>query len=546
MKNCRHLTSISAARLSERLNFPDDFFPEDCKCSITACHTSEKCEDSTSVSLSFVCLTCLKVFCQNHLISHSHTPNHYISFKLTATSASAITHNIETEFYCGQCKGHPSLKGNSKKELVLLEKIKTLILERPKEKKPVLEDKTVISIASTTTSPKKKNKKSKTKDHAPVESSSSSLNVTSTTTPKGLLNLGNTCFMNSALQLLAATLQHHRLDSTLSSNENALWASLATVLQDIYSSGKRSSANPKDFLSLLTKKHKKFGALQQQDSHDFLRLLFNSISEGSNSNSENKPVLPHQFLFGGEMVSRVVCSRCRYVSDTTEPFLDISLALNTDDTPDIKVLQRSLSNLSIEDSSTQDNDESESQSEDCLKLSDLMTNWNRKCRLEGENGYYCEKCSPTDTTIIQDATLQYFLSELPNYLMFHLQRFKFSIETKTTKKGKKTGQQCASMVMEKDPSDVQFPQTFTIPSQYTLNSSDSSNPLEYSLYGYIIHEGSSMSSGHYTAVVKTIDSRWFYASDTRVSEIGEKKALDYTHFSPYLLFYKRSPQTKNI
>lgn len=257
--------------------------------------------------------------------------------------------------------------------------------------------------------------------------------------------------------------------------------------------------------------------MQQQDTHDFLRLLFNSVPEA-----------PQNELFAGKFVSRVVCEKCRKVSDTTEPFLDISLSLESQSD-----LSLEISRLNIESDNTNHNNSNNS-----INLVGLLREWNKKITLEGENGYFCESCSPQDPQTLQTATLQFFLdtSTLPPFLIFHLQRFKTRISMGKGR-GKKNSGMCVEI--EKNHETVEYPLSLSIPSECSLDQSTPS--ANYQLYGYIIHEGSSTSCGHYTAVVSPSQSpdRWFYISDSNVKEISRSRALDGESYCPYLLFYHK-------
>lgn len=97
------------------------------------------------------------------------------------------------------------------------------------------------------------------------------------------------------------------------------------------------------------------------------------------------------------------------------------------------------------------------------------------------------------------------------------------------------------MEISKDRRAVQFPLNLSLSPDLLITSpSPNSCVPQYRLYGYIIHEGSSTTSGHYTAMICTQKSnRWFYVSDALVKEIPGKEALDGNLYPPYLLFYQK-------
>lgn len=499
VKPCRHLSSLSLGKLSDKL---EQTYPLNLNsCSFSSCTTS---------SASFTCLTCLESFCNSgtgatHLIQHSRTRNHVLFFRSDSVNDANVV-SVEDAFYCVLCGNSPRIREPGKKERTSLEKVVGLFKQNQKNQHIVSSTVKESSSFNVTTT---------------ITTTTTGEQIVSGSAPKGIINLGNTCFLNSALQLLAATL--HRYGPLKLSSSSPIWISLVHHLEVIYNSntstkkaskksGSDTSVNPREFLTLLCGKQKKFASMQQQDTHDFLRLLFNSIPESSSQSA------PQIELFGGKFVSRVVCDRCRRVSDMTEPFLDISLSLQSS----VAIsLEDSLSNLSLDSNNSKD-------------LIQLIKDWNNKIILEGENGYYCESCSPKDSESLQKASLQFSFLDLPPFLIFHLQRFKTNIRAVGGGK-KKSGM---IMEIEKDDRRISFPLNLIIPSECTLNSS---TVYSYQLYGYIIHEGSSTSSGHYTAVVSPSNSsdRWFYVSDTRVKEISKSKALDGESYTPYLLFYQK-------
>jgi ubiquitin C-terminal hydrolase len=361
--------------------------------------------------------------------------------------------------------------------------------------------------------------------------------------PCGLNNLGNTCFMNSTLQVLAASLYA----SNVLEEDNAdgviaelgpVGQLLASTLQSIIiqvdgdkdlqkTKRKTGCVNPSAFLGAFGKKYKEFRRMRQQDSHDFLRLLFNLLDEEHStivkgkatkeSSSSNKAF--HQRSFGGLLVSKVICKACGEVTKMKEPFMDISLplSLSSDDygRPS-EENELGMSRLRIEDGEP--------------TLVDLLRYWESPAKLEAENAFACEACprkmsiaegEERPNFIYRSATQQFMLSgELPPVLIFHLQRFEMRAIGR------------CGVRLCKDHKSVDIPEFLDL-EPFVDHAAADGESLRYRLTAMVIHEGSSSESGHYVAVTRYGDA-WWYSSD---SQVRPASALSY--YNPYLVFYNR-------
>jgi len=184
--------------------------------------------------------------------------------------------------------------------------------------------------------------------------------------------------------------------------------------------------------------------------------------------------------------------------------------------------------------------------------------------LEGENGYFCEKCNKNkaksqakgtataaangaaerqaggtpngkarangvqkkvkETPIRTKATKQFLIKEYPDVLIIHLKRF---------------SQNFLRGGLKKISGHVSFP--------VQLDLSEYAKPLDtgfekhlYNLTGVVVH-GGNLGGGHYTAYVREgcdTDFRggWYYCSDTHVARAKETQVLQ---SEAYLLFYER-------
>ncbi|KAG8506928.1 Ubiquitin carboxyl-terminal hydrolase 35 [Galemys pyrenaicus] len=158
----------------------------------------------------------------------------------------------------------------------------------------------------------------------------------------GLINLGNTCYVNSILQALfmASDFRHCVLRLTENNSQP-----LMTKLQWLFAfleHSQRPAISPENFLSASWTPW--FSPGTQQDCSEYLKYLLDRLHEEEKTGTRicqklkqsslpsppEDPPCPRptsvEKMFGGKIVTRICCLRCRNVSSREEDFTDLSLA----------------------------------------------------------------------------------------------------------------------------------------------------------------------------------------------------------------------------
>jgi ubiquitin carboxyl-terminal hydrolase 4/11/15 len=180
----------------------------------------------------------------------------------------------------------------------------------------------------------------------------------------GLKNLGNTCFMNSAIQCLSHSedltkyfLLNKFAEEINKINKHGSGGQIARAYSDLIKelwSGQNSSLSPWDFKKIFGTFFKQFSGYSQHDSQEMLAFLLDSLHEDLNRvqekpycelnekmNNESESQASNRWwqnhlkrensiivdLFHGQYKSIITCPDCTKISMTYDPFMFLGLPI---------------------------------------------------------------------------------------------------------------------------------------------------------------------------------------------------------------------------
>lgn len=260
--------------------------------------------------------------------------------------------------------------------------------------------------------------------------------------PRGLVNLGNTCYFNSIMQvLLNAPFFGPLLEERTSNSDNKYTMDdpnndvelelpecdyAVKSLVDLYKQyvmHQQQAPNsppiaPSKLMGCIRQKTGRFQRLVQEDSHELLRSLIDIIRSdeirrhrsalssylGESKSNEIKAdcFTVIDIIFGGFFLSSVKCQKCKFNSQHLEPFYDLSLAI-TDPIHDIK---------------------------------SAISNFTSNAILDGDNKFICERCTKANGKKTYEAGVKSTTMAVPpNILTLHLKRFEANTSKSEGAKG---------------------------------------------------------------------------------------------------------------
>lgn len=318
---------------------------------------------------------------------------------------------------------------------------------------------------------------------------------------RGLLNLGQTCFLNVILQsfihnpLLRNYFLSDRHNSRLCKHSDCTCCEMDNLFTEIYSPT-NTPFGPTSFLATTWKVSAEMSGYAQQDAHEFFITALNQIHgtcRGSTNISCN--CIIHQ-TFAGQFQSDVTCEKCGTVTSTIDPMLDISLEL------------RSKSGEPAADNT----------------LASCLRRYTKPEKL-GAKEYTCSKC----TKASHEAVKRLSIRTLPPVLSFQFKRFEHKMS------GKAVPQKIDAPI--RIPVSINMAPYTTLAMNTTGKDGETGYPgpdamYEYDLFAVINHEGQ-MDNGHYTNFARFQDE-WYRFDDEKVTP---STLSDCLASNAYMCFY---------
>lgn len=339
---------------------------------------------------------------------------------------------------------------------------------------------------------------------------------------RGLINMSNTCYMNSALQLLVHTSglslyfmsDNYKDDLNSNKSECYLAHSWKLFLDNYYNTSNSSPLCPTAVHAIVNiLAHNRdlhlYRLGNQNDIHEFIQFILDTMHEALcypikvnikgtvrstldrltlNGHKQWALFFREQYsiivdLFGCQLLSTLICPDCNTRSTSFTPEYCITLPI-----PPKKKGQKGP-----------------------IDLHECFAKFIEPEIMDKDNLYTCEKCKEKKA-----ATKSIALWRTPKKLIILLKRFRSH------------GQHAAKI-----NDMVVYPHKLDI-SQY-CKSFDGMNKSQYQLYSVCNHTGVT-GGGHYFAYCKDSDGKWRQYNDSHVSDISDDKVITK---DAYCLAYER-------
>lgn len=327
----------------------------------------------------------------------------------------------------------------------------------------------------------------------------------------GLANLGNSCYMNSALQCLSNTklLRNYMLGDNvleeLNTNKQALitkdWKNLLTEIWNENCTISPNTLHKALRMYFLSENIENFTDFRQNDSHEFI-TLFIDIMHMSLAKEVNITISGNVVNDLDKMALAAMKSWRQYFKNSYSEIVNIFYGqfvstIKSLDNEVISAVYDPFPSLSVE---IPDNSEN-------INLYSCLDHFSSDEILDGENKYKCDK-----TNTYKSAKKKIQIWTCPKILIIHLKRF--------------------SNNFTKNNKVINFPIDNLNLSKYSIGYDKYKS--NYRLIGVVNHIGSYL-GGHYYSYCRNKEN-WFEYNDEKVVQINK---LNVVNQNAYCLFYEK-------
>eukprot|EP00756_Hemistasia_phaeocysticola_P020588 Hpha_TRINITY_DN15726_c0_g3::TRINITY_DN15726_c0_g3_i1::g.40208::m.40208/K11855/USP36_42; ubiquitin carboxyl-terminal hydrolase 36/42 len=327
-------------------------------------------------------------------------------------------------------------------------------------------------------------------------------------TPRGLMNLGNTCYLNSALQCLFRTTPLQRF-LRKHSPSGMSWASVVHQLsREAHDNTRcRGAFAPRLLAERVSQLGQRFRLGRQEDAQEFVNYLLEAIHDAQlaelGRGKKEDPLVaattPVRRICGGFLRSRVEWRKEEEFRSWGQPdakptakHFNRAGATTSDSFDVFTALSLELTGLPVN------------------SLISALQQFTAVEQLDSDNRYR------TPQGALVCATKRLTVCRPPRILVVHLKRFVTDIFGGNPKKLSQ---------------HIDFSERLDFRPFCSFQGDH-----QYRLYGVVVHQGYSLAFGHYYAYVRSCDGKWFCCDDSNVSEVRfDQVRKDHA----YLLFYER-------